>query len=134
MKLSLHSIRYTSIENLTLAHFRHFSSLFANLRAYKALYNCRESSTNQPFYAKQTQSQVRSNQRKLFYNKQICESGHLVKSEKQTQTNPILSAVGGFSNRIKLMQSVYLQRIMTMLPPSCSEKQTQTNPIFYPLV
>jgi len=33
------------------------------------LYTCRESSTNRPFYAKQTQSQVRSNQRKLFYNK-----------------------------------------------------------------
>jgi len=42
-----------------------------------------------PFYAKQTQSQDRQNQRKLFYNKYICESGHLVKSEKQSQTNPI---------------------------------------------
>jgi len=29
---------FTSIENLTLAHFRHFSSLFTNLPAYKALY------------------------------------------------------------------------------------------------
>jgi len=28
----------SSIENPTLAHFRHFSSLFTNLRAYKALY------------------------------------------------------------------------------------------------
>jgi len=51
------------IENPTLAHFRHFSSLFTNLPAYKALYLraykapdiyvpirhyiCRESSTNQ---------------------------------------------------------------------------------------
>ncbi len=30
MKLSLHAKRYTSIENPTLAHFRHFSSLFTN--------------------------------------------------------------------------------------------------------
>jgi len=29
---------FTSLENLTLAHFRHFSSLFTNLTAYKALY------------------------------------------------------------------------------------------------
>ena len=33
------------------------------------LYICRESSTNRPFYAKQTQSQERQNQRKLFYNR-----------------------------------------------------------------
>ena len=44
-----------SIENPTLAHFRHFSSLFTNLPAYKAAdiyvpirhYICREPSTNQ---------------------------------------------------------------------------------------
>jgi len=29
---------FTSIENLTLAHFRHFSSLFTPSPAYKALY------------------------------------------------------------------------------------------------
>ncbi len=40
-----------SIENPTLAHFRHFSSLFTP----SPLYICKESSTNQPFYAKQTQ-------------------------------------------------------------------------------
>ena len=33
------------------------------------LYICRESSTNRPFYAKQTQSQERPKRRKLFYNK-----------------------------------------------------------------
>jgi len=44
----------------TLAHFRHFSSLLTNLcaykaqylRAYKALYICRELSTNQPILCK----------------------------------------------------------------------------------
>jgi len=37
-----------SIENPTLAHFRHFSSLFTP----SALYICREPSTNQPFLCK----------------------------------------------------------------------------------
>ena len=32
------TITIMGIENLTLAHFRHFSSLFTNLPAYKALY------------------------------------------------------------------------------------------------
>ncbi len=59
-----------SIENLTLAHFRHFSSLFTNLPAYKAadIYvPIRHSTTVEnplqidPFYAKQTQCQVRPN-------------------------------------------------------------------------
>jgi hypothetical protein len=65
-----------SIENPTLAHFRHFSSLFTNLPAYKAAdiyvpirhYICREPSTNQPFLCK---------------------------------TNPILSAVGGLQMNLK---------------------------------
>ena len=73
------------MNHLTTHKYREYNYL----RAYKApLYICRESSTNQPFYAKQTQSQVRPNQCKLFYNKYICESGHLVKSEKQTQNKP----------------------------------------------
>ncbi len=37
---------FTSIENPTLAHFRHFSSLFT----LSHLYICRESSTNQPLF------------------------------------------------------------------------------------
>jgi len=47
-----------SIKNPTLAHFRHFSSLFTNLPAYRAVYIyvpirhyiCREPSTNQLFF------------------------------------------------------------------------------------
>ncbi len=42
-----------------------------------------------PYYAKQTQSQVRQNQRKLFYNNHIRANGHFGYSDKQTQTNPI---------------------------------------------
>jgi len=64
-----------SIEKLTLAHFRHFSSLFTKLPAYKAAdiyvpirhYICRGPSTNQPFLCK---------------------------------TNPILSAVGGLQMNV----------------------------------
>jgi len=65
-----------SIENPTLAHFRHFSSLFTNLSAYKAAdiyvpirhYICRERSTNRPFYAKQTQSRKGTNEYKRLFN------------------------------------------------------------------
>jgi hypothetical protein len=48
---------FTSIENLTLAHFSHFR----HFRHFIPLYTCRELSTNQPFYAKQTQFQKKSN-------------------------------------------------------------------------
>ncbi len=50
-----------SIENPTLAHFRHFSSLYFTLAHFRhfsslftnsPLYICRESSTNQPFLCK----------------------------------------------------------------------------------
>jgi len=68
-------LRTFRIENLTLAHFRHFSSLFTYLPAYKAAdiyvpirqYICRELSTNRPFLCK---------------------------------TNPILSAVGGLQMNV----------------------------------
>ncbi len=40
---TLYAIRYMRIENPTLAHFRHFSSLFT----LSPLYICREPSTNQ---------------------------------------------------------------------------------------
>ncbi len=89
-----------SIENPTLAHFRHFirrggfSSLFTNLPAYKAAdiyvpirhYICREPSTNQLFLCK---------------------------------TNPILSAVGG-------LQTLVQQWLMKINPIGHLVK---TNPI-----
>ncbi len=45
---------FTSIVNPTLAHFRHFRH-FSSLFTPSPLYICKESSTNRPFYAKQTQ-------------------------------------------------------------------------------
>ena len=75
---------FTSIENPTLAHFRHFSSLFTNLSAYKALYLraykapdiyvpirhyiCRESSTNQLLFM-----QNKPNFRKAKMNVKFCK-------------------------------------------------------------
>ncbi len=49
MKLSLHATRYMSIENPTLAHFRHFIRRggFSSLFTLSPLYICRERSTNQ---------------------------------------------------------------------------------------
>ena len=65
-----------SIENPTLAHFRHFSSLFTYLPAYKALYLraykaplhlSRTLYKSATFYAKQTQFPKGPNERKRFF-------------------------------------------------------------------
>ncbi len=90
------------------------------------LYNCRGFSTNRPFYAKQTQSQVRPNQRKFFYNKQICESGHLVKSEKQTQSNPIFSAAGGLQMNLKLCKKMTYENNFNWTLGENKPKQSQS--------
>jgi len=49
---------------------------------------CRESSTNQPFFAKQSQFQKRTNEPKKLYNNDLRENRHLVQWEKQTQFKP----------------------------------------------
>jgi len=101
MKLSLHSIRYTSIENPTLAHFRHFSSLLTPSPAYKAAniyvpirhYICRESSTNQLFLCK---------------------------------TNPIFSAVGGLQMNVKSYNTADHENIANW---TLGENKPNSNPI-----
>ena len=112
-----------SIENPTLAHFRHFwhfSSLFTNLPAYKApdiyvpishlatcvcqlssaLYICREISTNQPFLCK---------------------------------TNPILSAVGGLQMNLNSLATMNYQNFIPLAgqknKPNSNPIQSQSNPI-----
>jgi hypothetical protein len=71
------------IKNPTLAHFRHFSHFRHSLIiTYSHLH---------PFYAKQTQSQVRSNKRKLSVFKVLCKSGQLVIQTNKPKTNPIQS-------------------------------------------
>ncbi len=78
-----------SIKNPTLAHFRHFSSLFTP----SPLYICRETSTNQPFYAKRTQFPKKSNERKSIYYNGLWKYCQLDTWWKQTQfkanSNPI---------------------------------------------
>jgi len=64
------------------------SSLIDN-QSKRHLYNSRDSSTNPLYFNKQTQSQVRQKQRKLFYDKEIRTSGTIGYSDKQSQTNPI---------------------------------------------
>jgi len=48
----------------------------------------------------------------------------------KAKTNPIQTQ---FVERAKLMQSVYLQRIIKKMRLWAMKKQTQTNPIFVPL-
>ncbi len=85
--------RYTSIENPTLAHFRHFSSLFTPSH----LYICREHSTNQLLFMqnkpnfKDAQINVNSYMKSKYEILDIWLSG-----KNKPNSNPILSAVGGF--------------------------------------
>jgi len=89
-QLTMNYEPFTSIENPTLAHFRHFSSLFTNLRAYKApLYNCRGFSTNQPFYAKQTQFQKKSNDVSFLYTMIYENKSDRTLGENKPNSNPI---------------------------------------------
>ena len=75
---------FTSIENPTLAHFRHFCSLFTNLPAYKALFlraykapvNCLRPSTTVedslqigPFMQNKPNFRKDKNERKRFFTK-----------------------------------------------------------------
>ncbi len=76
---------FTSIENLTLTHFRHFSSLFTP----SALYICRESSTNQPFYAKQSQFPKKSNDVSFFYTMEYENISDWTIGENKPNSNPI---------------------------------------------
>ena len=84
-----------SFENLTLAHFlpsrgsgtagRHFSSLFT----LSHLYICRESSTNQPFYAKQTQFLKKSNDVIFFYTMDYENKSNWTLGKSKPNSNPI---------------------------------------------
>jgi hypothetical protein len=70
-----------SIENPTLAHFRHFSHFRHSFN-----YNIFPDTLN---YAKQTQCQVRQKQLKLIYNNDIQAIGQLVIQKNKAKTNPI---------------------------------------------
>jgi hypothetical protein len=106
MKLSLHSIRYTSIENLTLAHFRNFSSLFTPSPAHKALYLraykapdiyvpirhyiCRGPSTNQLILCKTNPISSKAKMNVNIYNTKIYQNETAFSRVKnKPNSNPI---------------------------------------------
>jgi len=97
---------FTIIENPTLAHFRHFSSLFTP----SALYTCRESSTNQLFYAKQTQFTKCPNELNLFINNELCSIYLSDESQKQTQFKPKQTQSPKSQNECKLSYNKGLQK------------------------
>src|SRR4030043_2461476 len=106
------------IKNPTLAHFRHFrhfrhfSSLLTNENRVSGieypvsdddmrhttcdirncLYNCRERTTNQPFFAKQTQFSGCPNERNLLSNNELRTMNYEQRTQKQTQSKPIIRA------------------------------------------
>jgi hypothetical protein len=90
-----------SINYPTLAHFRHFSSLLTNFSSTtveKAL-------QISPFYAKQTQCQVRQNEHKLFYSNEICKNGQLVIQTNKANSNPIQSQFNPIQSQLNPKQT-----------------------------
>ncbi len=81
---------HLSIENPTLAHFRHFSSLFTP----SPLYICRESSTNQLLFMQNKPNLLDAQMNvNIYYIKdyQILSRWRGKKTNPiQTQTNPIV--------------------------------------------
>ena len=99
---------------------------------FETIYICRGCSTNQPFYTKQTQSQGRSNECKLFSDKIIYENGQLVKSENKTNSNPILHQLrnpffSAFFTHYWIYQFVY-RSALSFDSAKMAQKLTLTNP------
>ena len=120
---------FTSIENPTLAHFRHFSSLFT----LSPLYICRESSTNQLLFMQNKPNFQRSQMNVNTYNTTDYENiANWTLGESKPNTNPIQTQSNPICQSVKLMQSVYLQRIMKKNADNgykkTKPKQTQFKP------
>jgi hypothetical protein len=119
------SIEYqeSSIENLTLAHFRHFSSLFINsppLHLSRILYKSAHFIQNKPNF-KDIQMNV------SIFSQMAYEYKHnWTLGENKPNSNPIQTQSNPIAERVKLMQSLYLQRITEKKMILQSEK---TNPI-----
>ncbi len=76
-----------SIENLTLAHFRHFSSLFTNLPSTSV----ENPLQINPFYAKQTQFPKKSNDITFFYTMDYENKSNWTLGQSKPNSNPISS-------------------------------------------
>ena len=88
-----------------------------------ALYNCRESSTNRPFYAKQTQITKCPNLYKNLLYKGLSKFYPAGGAQKQTQFKPNQTQFQKSQNERKLIYNKGLHKKMSL---SQSEK---TNPI-----
>ncbi len=110
------------IENPTLAHFRHFSSLFTNLPSTSV----ENSLQIDPFM--QNKANFRKSQMNVnpYNTKDYEDKRDWTPGENKPNSKPICQ-------RVKLMQSVYLQRTMKKNADRGYEKtkpiQTQSNPI-----
>ncbi len=78
-----YAIRYTIIENPTLAHFRHFSSLYSPLHLSRILYKSTLFMQNKPNFQK---SQMNAN---LYNTTDYERKRNWILGENKTNSNPI---------------------------------------------
>ena len=100
------------MKHQTLAHFRHFSHFRHSFN-----YNIFPDTL---FYAKQTQCQVRRNERKRNDNNEIRNYGHLVIQTNKAKTNPIQTQFK--ANKAKNKPN------SKPIKPKTNPIQSQTNP------
>ncbi len=122
-----------SIENPTLAHFRHFSSLFTNLPSTSVENVLQISSFMQN---KPNSPNVQMNVTNLLtMNYTIFIS--LTKVKNKPNSNPIKANSKPIQTQLlqrpKLMQSVHIQRIMKKNAAMAMKKQTQFKPNSNPI-
>jgi len=118
------SINYPTLSAAAdLAHFRHFSSLLTNLRS-TPVENVRQIT---PYLCKTNPISEMQNEHKCLYYNEICKFEHWFRPKNKAKTNPIQTQ---FDEREKLMQSVYIKRIMKKNTNMGPKKQTQFKPNF----
>jgi len=122
---------FTSIKNPTLAHFRHFSSLFAYFPSTSvenplqiSYFLCKTNPIQTQFKPNSNPIAERVKMMQSMYLQWIMKKnaymGYKKTKPKQTQ----------FPQRAKLMQSLYLQRIMKINADMGSEKTNPNKPNF----
>jgi hypothetical protein len=124
---------FTSIENPTLAHFRHFSSLFT----LSPLYICRERSTNQPFYAKQTQFPKGQMNVSIYLQTAYENKRNWTIGQSKPNSKPIKPNLQDTQMSVNsILTKVYERNDIFAVPenkPNSNPIQTQTKPISMPI-
>ena len=113
---SLAEIPIMSIENPTLAHFRHFSSLFTKLPSTTV----ENSLQITPFYAKQSQFQKRQNEHNFRHDKILRDFMPLTGPKNKPNSKPIQTQFNPKQSQLKPIQ--------TQNKPNSKPIQTQFNP------